>query len=228
MAWPWIPETRCGYALIRWGSAEIYTRLGRGIATRHRTSSLLEASKSVRSSFFFDKSDGITLGGSLREYSKQVISASGYTLPCVITPHHHDHSFVAFLRTPRFAGARLIKPPSPTVASTWFSQVTAACRTLSPTERVGARLKVLRVISPVLEKTWVQLRLVSRKLHGRTGREPLRFAQQIPWRSSPAQHCPLHHTYARPKGIALVDGQGKRNEIVVFGRTSSSEKSAHT
>ena len=138
MAWPWIPETRCGYALIRWGSAEIYTRLGRGIATRHRTSSLLEASKSVRSSFFFDKSDGITLGGSLRESGKQVISASGYTLPCVITPHHHDHSFVAFLRTPRFAGARLIKPPSPTVASTWFSQVTAACRTLSPTERVGS------------------------------------------------------------------------------------------
>lgn len=40
------------------------------------------------------------------------------------------------------------------------------------------------------------------------GRSPCVLHSRSPWRSSPAQHCPLHHTYARPKGIALVDGQG--------------------
>jgi len=224
MSWPGPGSPSPGAVTLRYaGAARRYIHAwARGIASRHRHPASSRHPNRCDPAFF--EKAMASLWAVPYENTQVHIGFWAHVALCDYAHMHHDHSFVAFLRMPRFTGARLIKPPSPTVASTWFSQVNRCCLQDSPQSVSALDYRSLRVISPFWRNLGFNLRLVSRKPHGRTG-GPLRFAQQVldqgP-RAHHLQHCPLHHTYAKPKGIVLVEGQ--RNKIVVFGCTSSGEK----
>ncbi len=192
MAWPWLPEPRCGYA----GAARrCILPWGRGMRPRSRPSSLLEASKSVRSRYF--------------RKAMASFQAVPYERPSHIrlfldtllgTIAHHSlllpssRCLVSLARLPYGSLPPQWRLLSLTSDERCCRTPPIACRQLDHKSSVLSLPFGRRV---GYNSDWClanrtvalgPLRLHSRALPGAA-------------RAHHLQHCPLHHTQTRPKGI---------------------------
>lgn len=209
MSWPGpgIPEPRCGYAQIRWGSAEILSTPGPWDLEPAPTIQPPRGIQIGAIQLFstFDKSDGITLGGSLRE--NEFISASGLHVALCDHTHYthiHTHTHIMITRCCLLPDAsfhlrRPHKTPFPhSGVHLVLTQVNAACRTHPQRACRLLDQSSLRVISPfwknlgstpisVSQTAWTYWCPCACILHSKILDQGLRAHRP--------QHCPLHHTH---------------------------------
>jgi hypothetical protein len=160
MAWPWIPEPRCGYA----GTARRYIPT-RTVGLRGGTDIHPPRGNPNRCDpgFFFSPSKmRWHHPGRFLTRAQQVTSAFLDTLPCVVISHHSlfplsDASFPLLAR---------LTPPSPTVAPLLAYRLRCCCQDTTPQKACRRSTATTPVLSLPFGKAWVQLRLVSRKPHG--------------------------------------------------------------
>jgi hypothetical protein len=171
MAWPWIPEPRCGYA----GTARRYIP-ARTVGLRGGTDIHPPRGNPNRcdpgSFFFLRKCDGIITWAVPYESDNKSHRLFWTRCPVWWITHHSlfplsDASFPLLAR---------LTPPSPTVAPLLAYRLRCCCcQDTTPQKACRRSTASLPCYLSLLERPWVQLRLVSRKPHG-VALGPLAFA----------------------------------------------------